>query len=378
MRPVTRRAGAALATLAAAAIGYVRCAVYDSSLLLDGSADAPIVVSDAGDASDAGGGCTHLLPPPRPAADDPSDADVTFVAVIAAVDFGVDGGVTGYDLDRTCTCPGQESCTPAANAPAHCDGDGGTDNSGGALVAKFAQLSSQFDPSAANATLQTGRGSLVVRVSGYNGTKNDTAVNVDIFVSNGTVPLDDAGSNPIPLHDGNDQWGVDPASLYGTPPPYVATHEDSAAYVSGGVLVGTLDFPLGLGFIEPDFLQLHGAYVTATIAPTSTGLALQGGLISGRWDTRNLLTGLSVVKDPFDKSQYLCGTDPTYQALKTSICEAADITRLVQNDNTGAPCDALSLAIGFTAEPALLGGVLPQNKTFPTPCGATYSDQCGN
>ena len=378
MWSVTRRTGAALGVLGAVAVGYVRCAVYDTSLLLDASADAP-ASNDAPIGSDAsdGGGCAHLLPPARPAADDPSDGDVDFVAVIAHVDFGLDGGVTGYDLDRTCTCPGPESCTPGANASPHCDGDGGTDNSGGALVAKFAALSSQFDPAGANKSLQNGAGSLLVRVKGYNGTDNDTSVIIDVFVSNGTVPLDDAGNNPVPLHDGTDQWGVDPASVAGTPPPYVATHEDTAAYVSGGTLVGTLDFPLGLALLTPDFLQLHGAYVTARIVSTTHGLALQDGLISGRWDTHSLLTGMAQVVDPFDKTQHLCGTDLTYLALKSSICAAADITRLVQNDNTGAPCDALSLAIAFTAEPALLGGVYA-GQPSPTPCGASYTDQCGN
>jgi len=242
---MNRRWGLAFATCCVAAAVYGRCAVYDASLLVDGAAvDAPIT-SDAGD---AGSGCAHLLPPPRPSADDPSDGgDVEFVAVINLVNFGLDGGIHGFDLDRTCTCPGPETCVPSATAKPHCDGEGGTDNSGGALVANFAQLSPQFDPSGANNTLQEGRGGLVIRVSGYNGTNNDTSVIVDIFISNGTVPLDDAGNNPLPLHDGTDQWGVDPGSLVGTPPPYVAAHEDSAAYVTGGVLVGTVDFPLGLG-----------------------------------------------------------------------------------------------------------------------------------
>ncbi len=362
-------------TAVVGAAAYASCAIYDSSLLLpDAGGDAP-VVSDAGD---GGSTCAHLLPPPRPAADDPSDADVTIINVIQYVDFGLDGGVYGYDLDRTCTCPDPESCVPSPTAKPHCDGEGGTDNAGGALIATFAALSPMFDPTGSNAVLQSGRGSLLVRVTNYNGKANDTSVHVDVFISNGTVPLDDAGNNPPPSHDGGDLWSVDPASVVGTPPPYVASHEDTAAYVSEGVIVGTVDFPLGLGLLNPDFLQLHGAYVTATVVQTPQGLALHQGLISGRWDTRNLLTGLEAVKDPFDKTQYLCGTDPTYQALKVQICQAADITRLVQNDNTGAPCDAISLALSFTAEPALLGGVLAPNKPLPTPCGTSYSDQCGN
>jgi hypothetical protein len=369
---------AIVVAMMAAAVGYARCSIYDDSLLGDGGGGGD--VASPPDGGDAGSSCAHAAPPARPATDDPADADIEFVSVVDNLDFGLDGGVGGYDLDRTCTCPDPESCTPAANAPQHCDRAGGRDNSGGALLATFAQLSAQFDPSGVNNTIQSGRGSLLMRVSGYNGAANDTSVRLGVFISNGTVPLlDDAGTNPTPLHDGTDTWGVDPASLIGTPPPYVASHEDGSAYVSGGVLVGSVDFPLGIGLaFGQDFLQLHGAYVTATVIQTAHGYALQGGMIAGRWDTRNLLTAMQVAKDPFDKSVYLCGSDPTYQAIKKSICQAADIARVVQNDNTGAPCDAISLAVGFDTEPALFGGVLPPNSIALTPCGASYSDQCGN
>lgn len=354
------------------------CSIYDSSLLLDASPD----VAPPGEAGPdvVGDPCNHAEPPARPAADDPSDAgDIEFVTALHTIDFNVNGdaGTYGFDLDHTCTCPSQESCVTAANAPQHCDDSQGRDNAGGALIQTYAQLSSAFNADKINQNIGKGTNSMLLRVRNYNGTPNDTLVALDVFVANGTVPLDDAGANPTPMHDGNDQWGLDPSSLIGTPPPYVAVNQDDAAYVVNGVLVANVSFPFSVGSqYGTNFLRLDGAILAATITKTTTGYSL-AGVLAGRWDTRNLLTGMQAAKDPFNAGQYLCGTDPTYQAFKAAICKASDISHVISNDNTGAPCDALSTAVGFTTEPALLGGLLyaaPPN----TPCGATYSDQCGN
>src|SRR5690348_5335676 len=117
------------------------CAIYDSSLLVDAGGpdgDAAVPV-DAGADVDS---CNHAEPPPRPAADDPSDGgDVEFVVALRYVDFGLaaDAGVFGFDLDHTCTCPAPETCVPAAGAPQHCDDPFGRDNSGGALLKQYSQ-----------------------------------------------------------------------------------------------------------------------------------------------------------------------------------------------------------------------------------------------
>ncbi len=369
----------ALRVIAGALALAAGCAIYDTSLLLDGGAD--VVTPEAGsDAAPDVDTCNHAEPPPRPSADDPSDGgDVTFVVALRTVDFNVNGdaGVYGFDLDHTCTCPGPETCVPQANAPQHCDDSQGRDNSGGELIQQYSQLSSAFNANKINDTINKGSNSMLIRVRNYNGTLNDTQVAVDVFISNGTVPLDDAGKNPIPLHDGTDQWGIEPSSLVGSPPPYVAANQDTAAYVTNGTLVANVSFPFSVGSqYGTNFLRLDGAFLVAQITPVSTGYAF-AGVLAGRWDTRNLLTGMQAAHDPFNTGQYLCGTDPTYLAFKAAICKAADIAHVVTNDNTGAPCDALSTSVGVTTEPAQLGGVLAAAPPL-TPCGATYSDQCGN
>ena len=366
---------------AALIAAFASCSIYDSSLLVGGSPDV-ITSTDSGADVDP---CDHAEPPTRPAQDDPSDAGgATYVLALDNVDFALGGDagdagpIVGLDLDHTCTCPGPKSCVPAPNASAQCDDTQGRDNAGGALIKQFSAISSsELNANKVNTNMAKGVNSMVLVLSNYNETPNDTKVSLGVLVSNGTVPLDDAGTNPIPKHDGTDQWGIDPSSLIGNAPPYVAVNEDDAAYVANGVLVAHVSFPFGLGpSVGANFLRVDGAYLVGKLAKTSTGYTLVG-YVTGRWDTRNILTGMAGMHDPFNAGQFLCGSDSTYQALKAAICTGADITRDVARDNTNAPCDALSLAVGIAAEPAQLGGVLPGNPR-PTPCGPTYSDQCGN
>jgi hypothetical protein len=359
-------------------IGIAGCAIYDSSLLVSGEADgSPDVSVDGGADVDP---CNHAEPPPRPAADDPSDGgDIEIVEALRTIDFNLAddaGAFYGFDLDHTCTCPGAGSCVPLNGSSTHCDEEGGRDNAGGALVQQFSQLTTALDTSRLNQNINGGSYTMMIRVSGYNGQPNDTKVSVAVFASTGTVPLDDAGNNPTPSHDGNDQWGIDPGSVIGTPPPYVAVNQDDSAYVSGGVLVGSVAFPFSIGAaFAADFLRIDDAVLSSTLVKGPSGWTMKG-VIAGRWDTRNILTGMQSVHDPFNSGQYLCGSDPTYLAFKAAICGASDISRQASNDNTGAPCDALSLAIAFESEPAKLGGLLPSG-TPSEPCGSTYTDQCG-
>jgi hypothetical protein len=343
----------------------------------DGGADvAPI---DAGVDVDP---CNHAEPPPRPAKDDPGEGgDIAFTVVVRTIDFSTTsddaGTFIGFDLDHTCTCPAQESCVPAANAKQHCDDPQGRDNAGGALIQQFAQLTSALSTAKINDGLAKGANSVMFQVTNWNGAANDTAVSVAVFVSNGTVPLDDAGTNPIPKHDGTDTWSLDPSSVVGTPPPIVPVNLDDLAYVTNSVLVAHVSFPFGLGpQFGATFLKLDGAFLVAPLVSTTTGYTF-GGVVTGRWDTRNILTGMQGLHDPFNSNQFLCGSDPTYQAFKAAICQASDITNIASNDNTNAPCNALSLAVGFTTEPAKLGGLL-DGGARQYPCGQTYSDQCGN
>ena len=367
--------------LAVPLVLWAGCAVYGVDLLVAG--DGGGADAGAGADGDAGPqGCAHAGPPARPDGDDPGGVDTEVVAAITLVDFGLDAGASrSFDLDDTCTCPGPESCKPLAGSK-HCDDDAGRDNAGGPLLAKFAALSSTFDPNGVNARIGEGQNTLIVRVRRWNGLPNDTSVELDVFVSSGTAPQDDAGHGPPPKHDGTDVWAVDSASLVGgIAPPYVPTFVDENAYVSGGMVVATLDFPLSLGGgYAAAFISLSGARVVGVLEDRATGHAIKDARVVGRWGSRNLLTSLQVAGDPFNKGQYLCGSDLTYQTLKSEICKAADLATNAQNDNSGAACDAMSLVLSFQSEPATLGPATTATGVdggAVAPCGASYTDQCG-
>ena len=167
------------------------------------------------------------------------------------------------------------------------------------------------------------------------------------------------------------------ALVGGVGPPYISMYRDLNAYVVNHQVVATVDFPLALtGTFSSAFLLLRGSKLVATVALDTNGWVLQNARLAGRWDTRNMLSGLQVVKDPLNAGRHLCGDDPTYQSLRVEICKAADLATDPRNDGTSATCDALSLAVGAVTEPALLDGVQDDTAAGITPCGPAYSDQC--
>ncbi|CAN5391507.1 hypothetical protein BH09MYX1_BH09MYX1_21940 [soil metagenome] len=359
----------------------VACAVYDSSLLLttsSSSGDAGTIDAEAGSAT-----CAGERPPDRPAVDDPtSDPDLDVLVAVREIDLGLDAGTrNSFNLDGKCTCPESESCKPRSDAPKHCDDDAGRDNSASALLAKFAILGSELNPSNVNERVAAGLTGLLIRIKRYNGTLNDRSVEISIYTSNGTKPTSDAGDagQPLPTHDGKDMWIAAASALQGgSGPPYVSKYVDQSAYVANGVLVALLDFPLTLtGSFAAAFLQLRGTYVSAKLEKDSRGWVLHGGRMAGRWDTRNLLSAMQVIEDPLNKGSYLCGTNVTYQTFKKEICKSADIASNPQNDGlTDVGCDAISLGIGFDTDPAFLDGWEDDTKDAKAPCGPGYTDSC--
>lgn len=366
---------------------WAACSVYSADLLepavaVDAGPDVQAPSDDAtADAADADP-CLHAYAPPRPAKDDPSDAsdDVDYVSVLTAIDFGLDaGGAPSFDLDHTCTCPGPESCVPVSGSPPHCDDVRGGDNSAGGLFAKLVAVAPSFDPSNVTQQFYDGIAGLVFVMHGYNGAANDTQVRVSVFDSNGLMSRADGGTDK-PKHDGTDEWSASPRSLLGgVGPPFVPLPEssDPNAYVTNDQLVSVLDVRLLLGgaWHDVDPIPLKGAIVVGTLTRTAAGLSLSNGHFAGRVSTSQILSRMQILPDPFSTGNFLCGSDVTYQAVKGAICGASDVsTNLLGDPST--PCDAISLALGFTAEPARLTGVIADGPAKMLPCGATYSDQC--
>ncbi len=397
--------GSALSILLGSGYG---CSIYNSSLLLPAEAGAP----EAGPSS-----CLAKWPAP-PVADDPDAAgSYTGFMVMQSVDVGAnpDAGPVlpgsdastplppiGFDLDNNCTCcndPSSPTCLtggscvntqPFANPV--CDDQAGRDH---VALTLFRVLPSASE--AANAGMRAGQFSILLQISGYNGTPNDTSVTVALYVSNGVEGVQDGGAVAL-KHDGTDLWTVDthwlePMGRVNVPdgtqcngtttcqPSYVT----NTAYVAGGVLVAfpPAQLPLTFGYhanFGGALMTLNDAVISGTLTKvTGPGGRLWGitnGSISGRWPSALLLGNLASlpVDGSADGSSYLCATDPSagslYNMVKGYVCLSQDISSQQALDNSpGATCDALSMSFGFGAEPALISTVY----SVPPPPGGCIS-----
>lgn len=365
------------------------CVLYDTSMLLPAPAVNPVPDAVGGDAD---GGCALARWPDRPLVDDvPGGGGIEFVAALRSIDYGVgrDAGVPrdfGFDLDNRCTCPaddGGASCRPFADAEPMCDFDNGRDNTAAVILDAFTKFSDSFNQTAVNESLANGFYGLLVRVRRYNGTPNDPNVEVAIFNSPGHDGVQDGGVPTKPRNDGTDRWTVDPGSLKGgIGPPYTPVYVDPNAYVANNRLVATLDFPITfagqpLEKVTALTVDLKGSVVVGTLVREGDGYRIDDGRLGGRWPTARLLTSLEVLPDPanLDAGAGLCGDSGTYAFIKGLVCDRQDIVTDLRQDNTSAPCDAVSLSVAFTAGPARLGDVVAP-PTAPRLCGPTWSDDC--
>ena len=356
----------------------VACSVYDSSLLLPGTTDsggqdvAEAAAPDVREAEAAPPPCPEDFPPSRPAMDDPSDAgdDVSVIVALHTIDIIGNGGPpsgVGYDIDNVWTCcdggahGGAESCTPPSTGSMHyCDENGGIDNNGGALLSSFATLDpAQFSTASISQRLEQGVYSILLLIQQYNGTANDEQVTGAIFASPGVVG--DAGA----MWNGKDSWTIDQNYIASTN-PLVPVYFDTNAFVANGVLVmrpPNFPFTLGTSSTGSFTVSLTAMVVTAKVTPAGDGTyRMTNGVLAGRWNVSDLLNAIQAVTY---QGQPICRGGIIYESLiKPQICQYADIMTDPMRDLTGTKCDGLSLAAGFTADPALMGPVVsPTPKT---------------
>jgi hypothetical protein len=381
------------------AASHQACAVYDSSLI--GSSEGGEGDSLAG--GDAGvPACNHAYPPDRPQGVDDSGGDNIgmLVAAFNSIDIGVSGGLDaavpqfGYDLDHTCTCfGGMPSCLqppqpPGAPSAESCDDNRGRDNTDILLFRDLPGLAST-GTSQIDQGLTAGQYGLLLVITDYNGKSDDPRVHVDFYLSDG-LSRDADGGIPTPRFDGTDLWTRDLGSLQGGQPNGQPQYSDDSAYVSGSVLVANFSqLPIAFGdrsFLGAATMQLIGAVIVGQLQAKKVdsggfGFALVGGTIAGRWPTSQLLSTLANIPG---EGGFLCATDPVnklkYGIIREVVCAGADIATVSTEDNNTplAPCDAISVGMTFTAEPAQLGPVVEGGPVLAgcADGGVAFSDHC--
>ncbi len=309
--------------------------------------------------------------PERPTADDPGGDDVSVTLAVSSVDmgFGDAGVVPGFDLDGLCTCPDPAPCR--SDGP-RCDHDGGVDNGGNDLAQKFANFGSVLDQARTNDNIAKGERTFLLVVRGYNGTPNDTNVQLAVLLSTGT-PLADGGSRLRPSLRGEDVWTVERSTVLGAGEPLLPRYVDANAYVADGVLVARVSFPFTLEANDEQItVQVDEGIIAGRLTRDSIW-RLDAGRLAGRWSTQSFLGSLATLRDPFtDKN--LCEGGVTYEALKAQVCASADVMRAAASDGTDQSCDALSFGAGFTAVEAKAGPVVAADAAPPCPPG--FTDDC--
>jgi hypothetical protein len=316
--------------------------------------------------------CVPVTYPDPPGGIDDGTNIGTLVFALRSVDFGDTGnGTPGYDLDHVCTCfrDAGNACSGKATPSTYCDADGGVDNQASKLIGLVGEFAaSVFGSSVFSAQANSGKWTLLFRVDGYNGQPNDPAVNVALYPATGI---------PMPNWDGFDQWPVVASSVDGgVNAPYFVS---DGAYVSNGVLVATMptgELTIHGGGQDTITVRLSAGVITANLSQLGPSWRLQSGVFAGRWSLTEIFKSLSSYRD--NNGKPLC-TDQLvqYTVVKQLICQDADI---LVNDTMpkSAPCDALSIGIGFTADPALLGGISDAGVDSPGCPAATdpANDSC--
>jgi hypothetical protein len=377
--------------------------------LLAGIDERPFVVADASSTTDVSDEadamppdpCQHVVPPPKPVAPFEETKKV-YVVAIASADFGGSddaGNPIGFDLDGVCTCDprpdtahaGASGCMPPAKSSGVCDHDGGLDNAVFGPFQALASTTQSVKGDLIENQIRCGKESLLLYIGGYNGKADDDRVSVGLIPSWGIRTQHDAGEvdadcyggappSPGPPYpprwDGTDVWSFLGIAAYRQGSEILPFGVAGDAYVTGFRLVVPADPKRDVKFFLGEHeLELFSPVVVADLVGVDAlGRDVDGGVLGGanafrvsngslgaRIPAEAFLEAIGYLKKTKNGADYFC-QDPTYVGLaKQFVCPARDIAAdpardfQIQPGGIPFPCDAVSMAMRFTALPAQIG-----------------------
>lgn len=244
----------------------------------------------------------------------------------------------GLDLDDQCTCPGPASCANSFESPT-CDDAGGVDNASGALLAIVANNGLPLADKLLQEGLVSGLFGVLFRITGYSGATDDPAVVVEML----NAVAANEGSGDLPRFDGADRWTLDSASF--VKGRTVALALD--AYVTRRVLVAHFSRLVPKLRIRPSVsttllidLQLDDVTLVGEIAAVgASGATLKNAQLAGRSSISSWLAQVQ-------RAGACASTDP-FAGFQKRLCDLRDLAARAALDNKNAPCNAISVAIGF-------------------------------
>jgi hypothetical protein len=317
--------------------------------------------------------CSPRRWPERPATPDLAP-EPTRAYALTALQFAAneaDGGVSDYDLNQRCVCPGgvrgQGTC--AREAGVFCDDPRtGADNQLAALFRNFTKFDDQASflrDTEVIASIASGNFNLLVRIDDYNGTADDPQVTVALYNAlrvdrDGGAPMDgstEAGP-PIPTFAPDERWVVERKSL--KPAPSVAPlFFDSNAYVANGVLVALFpEFELGAMLKRIGRFRFRSTDVRVILTLPGDRTKPARGSLTGRISTREVLQIGGRVG--------WCPGGLEFVPL-VDICRTADLNS--QGDDKGAaPCDAISTNAQLDLVPTQLPVTFEEGQYTSSQC----------
>jgi hypothetical protein len=366
------------------------CRVFDASLIdptIDaGEPDADATTDTGTPQVDAGGescpdGTPLRRPPTRPAEADSGDQTIVMgLREIRLRQMGDTWRDIGLDLDGLCTSTAlsEVECQPPSDVGVQLDGNGGIDN---AFHSLFEVIDLVFPDLADTAGMvsEGGVGVVLLQIAGWNGTANDSRVDVLLTQSVAGTTGGPGDTEPPPVEfvdyvprvpgtetelpppswEGNDWlWAREETFFMGNfEQPRV---RDTNAYIADRQLVVRLPDRVEIIFAGEDQgirVLLSDAYAIGTF--DETFMRISPMTVSGRWSVLDLLDTASSVN--------ICAGDTEYDILQRKLDEVADVRVTPGTGGADVVCDAVSIGVTFEGYRVRLAGLEP-GQPLPDGC----------
>lgn len=315
---------------------------------------------------------TGIQPPTKPEAGVPGDGDGAVFAInrlfLGDTDRNGQNSLTawkqfGYNIDHLISDATSDNlCAPVGEgtpASVYPDGNQGIDNSFGRNILPIITSLASNASEEVNDALAEGAFSIIIRVDDLGSGAN--YVDLPAFLYAGAAMED------VPLWNGTDVWDVmpelldNPSDINSSKVQFPDSFTTSDTWVSGSQ--GTISISLSLmGYSFA--LSINKAVITMDLDAARAGAT--NGTIAGLVNTSDLVAEIQEVAAGF--SEEFC--DPESNVLETASrqIEAASDIMSDGSQSPGAPCDAISIGIGFEASKVILGEVAPAAPPAPDPC----------
>lgn len=351
--------------------------------------------------------CVHVgIPRPPESDDDITGALPPFVIGIRKFEVPGPGEPVGFDLDGVCTGDNRSGAAfdggPSCKAALPLDDlDGGIDNQLGNVIGGFDLAGG------AGIRIDNGFQTGLLRITSYNGKRNDKSVEVELFTSEGVREPSpcDAGADAMtadglyrPGWCGDDKWSVSASTVEGSGDRFAAKARGTG-YVTDWTLVVQVEGETRLPFAGYDLRVGSPVLVGKLVAldktneprdaevPTSDPEVqrrwrLDTSTFAGRVPARDLLAVIGIIQSPIQLPKeagaktYVCEVPALFNLAIGNVCNARDIASSYRLDrDPNAKCDAVSLALRAQYVPVLTGPVTPtgiqENQCYPDGGGGT-------